>query len=165
MIDLRRRRRLHRRDDTGATLVEFALVAPLLFVLLFGLISGCFLVYQNSALHSGASAGARMASIENPLVNGSGCESGLPVTIASAVAGAAPLLKVNNAPLCENGVTNQLTQTAVDGEVNITVTCGGTCASPSTVQVALALTTKGLVAPIGLNYSMTAKSQVPVVTP
>ena len=44
MIDLRRRRRLHRRDDTGATLVEFALVAPLLFVLLFG-ITGAYLCF------------------------------------------------------------------------------------------------------------------------
>ena len=85
-----------RRDETGATLVEFALVAPLVFMLIFGIIAGCFLAYQNSALHDGATAGARMASIETSLVtaqNGVFCESGTPVSIEKAVAQAAsPLL-------------------------------------------------------------------------
>ncbi len=165
----RARRRAHRRDDTGATLVEFALVAPLLFLLLFGIIAGCFLAYQNSALHDGASAGARMASIESPLLtagNGEYCETGLPTSIAKAVSQAAPLLTVNTAPLCaanKNAIT--LTQPAVNGDVNIIVTCGGSCGAPTTIEVSLAVTTKGLVAPIGLTYNLTASSQVPVLSP
>jgi len=163
------RRRAPRRDDTGATLVEFALVAPLLFLMLFGIIAGCFLAYQNSALHDGASAGARMASIETSLVsaqNGVYCESGTPVSIEKAVSQAAPLLTVNPAPLCaQTNTATQLTQPAVNGDVNIIVTCGGSSAAPTTVEVSLAVRTKGLVAPIGLNYNLTASSQVPVLSP
>ena len=169
MMRPRARRRARRGDEAGATLVEFALVAPLLFVLLFGIIAGCFLAYQNSALHDGASAGARMASIESPLLtagNGQYCETGAPTSIAKAVSQAAPLLTVNTAPLCASSKNaTQLTQPAVNGDVNIKVTCGGSCGAPATVEVSLAVTTKGLVAPIGLTYNLTASSQVPVLSP
>jgi hypothetical protein len=165
----RARRRARRGDETGATLVEFALVAPLLFLLIFGIIAGCFLAYQNSAMHDGATAGARMASIETSLVtaqNGVFCESGTPVSIEKAVSGASPLLPVNPAPLCaQTSGATQLTQPAVNGDVNIVVTCGGSCSAPTTVEVSLALRTKGLVAPIGLTYNLAASSQVPVLSP
>jgi Flp pilus assembly protein TadG len=172
-MDLLGRSPLRRRPETGATLVEFALVAPIVFLLIFGLIGGTFLVYQNSALHDGATAGARMASVEAvsaaTLVttsNGQLCESGQPVSIEKAVAQAAPLLTVNPAPLCEAGPT-ELTQSTVNGDVNIIVDCGGPtgCSSPTTTAVTLKLITKGLVAPIGLTYHMTATSQVPVLAP
>ncbi len=158
----------HRRPETGATLVEFALVAPLVFLVIFALISGCFLEYQNSAMHDGASAGARMASIETSLAqsqggagNGQYCESGQPLSIQKAVAQASPLLAVNQNPLCATSPSGPLTQTPINGDVNITVTCGTSCAAPTTTEVSLALTTKGLVAPIGLTYSMSATSEVP----
>ncbi len=165
---------VQRRPETGATLVEFALVAPVVFMLIFGLLAGSFLVYQNSALHDGATAGARMASVEATSatlvtsINNQMCETGQPVSIAKAVAQAAPLLTINPAPLCEAGSTSELTQgPPVDGDVNIVVDCSPTCDAPQggTLQVSLSLTTKGLVAPIGLTYHMKATSQVPVVTP
>jgi Flp pilus assembly protein TadG len=161
---------VRRRPETGATLVEFALVAPVLFMLIFGLMAGSFLVYQSSALHDGATAGARMASIEvnstATLVNSSLCESGQPGTIETAVSQATPLLTVNTAPLCESG-PNQLTQSNVNGDVNIIVNCGGPggCASPDNVQVQLVLATQGLVAPIGGTYHLTASSTDPTATP
>jgi len=165
----RHRLAVRRRPETGATLVEFALVAPLVFMLIFGIIAGSFLAYQNSAIHDGATAGARMASIETSLVtlqNNVYCESGSPVTIEKAVSQASPLLTVNPAPLCAQTKTaTQLTQPAVNGDVNITVTCGGSCAVPTSVEVALTLRTKGLVAPIGLTYNLAASSQVPVLSP
>jgi len=164
----RARLAVRRRPDTGATLVEFALVAPLVFILIFGIIAGSFLAYQNSAMHDGATAGARMAAIENPLVtlqNNEYCESGSPASIEKAVSQASPLLTVNPAPLCAPAKTGPLTQPAVNGDVNITVTCGGSCAAPTTVEVSLALRTKGLVAPIGLTYNLAASSQVPVLSP
>ena len=165
----RARRRARGGDETGATLVEFALVAPLVFMLIFGIIAGCFLAYQNSAMHDGATAGARMASIETSLVtvkNGVYCESGSPVSIEKSVSQASPLLTVNPAPLCaQSSSATQLTQPTVNGDVNIIVTCGGSCSAPTTVQVSLALRTKGLVAPIGLTYNLAASSQVPVLSP
>ncbi len=166
---------VRRRPETGATLVEFALVAPVVFMLIFGLLAGSFLVYQNSALHDGATAGARMASVEATSAslvtsnNNQVCETGQPVSIWKAVAQAAPLLTVNPAPLCEaGGDATVLTQGPdVDGDVNIKVNCTPSCDAPQggTLQVTLTLTTKGLVAPIGLTYHMKAVSEVPVVTP
>jgi Flp pilus assembly protein TadG len=166
-MELLRPPQVRRRPETGATLVEFALVAPVLFLLIFGLISGCFLVYQDAALHSGATAGARSASIELPLENSTSfCEASSPSSIIAAVSHASPLLTVNSAPLCatDAGAT-ELTQTAVTGDVNITVTCyDGSdnptpCSgSPANVGVTLKLTTTGLVAPFGVSYHMEATS-------
>ena len=171
MTPLRRSLRASRRDETGATLVEFALVAPLVFLLIFGLIGGSYLAFQNASLHDGATAGARMASIETSLVTQVGpnkyCETGLPTSIEQAVKGAAPLVKVNQAPLCATSSTpTQLTQTPnVDGDVNITVICGGTCAGPTSTTVSLSYKAKGIVAPFGLTYNMTATSQDPTLSP
>lgn len=168
----RRRPLVRRRPETGATLVEFALVAPVLFLLLFGLISGCFLVYQDAALHNGATAGARSASIEAPLEDSASlCEASSPSSIVAAVAHAAPLLTVNPAQLCAtplNTSATSLTQTMVPGDVNITVNCYGAddspapCSgTPANVGVTLDFTTEGLVAPFGLNYHMQATSVDP----
>jgi Flp pilus assembly protein TadG len=166
--------RVGRRGETGATLVEFALVAPLVFMVIFGLIAGSFLAFQNASLHDGATAGSRMASIESSLVKQVAptlyCESGTPTSIEKAVSGAAPLVSVNPAPLCATSATaTQLTQTtqnpAIDGDVNITVTCGGTCAAPTSTTVSLAFDAKGIAAPFGLTYNMTATSQDPVLSP
>ncbi len=161
---------VRRSGETGATLVEFALVAPVVFMLIFGLIAGCFLAYQDSALHDGATAGARTASIESPLVQGS-CESGTPQSISSAVSHAAPLLTVNPAPLCVQSNPDELTQgPPVNGDVNIVVDCfdnvGNPIAcsgTPASTEVSLTLSTKGLVAPIGLTYNLSASSQDPVL--
>ncbi len=146
-------------------------MAPLVFLLIFGLIGGSYLAFQNASLHDGATAGARMASIETiagpsrspPTMY---CESGLPTSIEKAVSGAAPLVKVNPAPLCATSSTaTQLTQSpTVNGDVNITVICGGTCAAPTSTTVQLAFKAKGIVAPFGLTYNMTATSQDPVLS-
>jgi Flp pilus assembly protein TadG len=160
-----------RRDETGATLVEFALVAPLVFLLIFGMIAGSFLAFQNASLHDGATAGSRMASIETSLVTQDApnqyCESGSPTSIEQAVKGAAPLVTVNMDPLCATSATpTELTQSStIDGDVNITVTCGGTCAAPTSTTVTLTFDAKGIASPFGLTYHMTAISQDPVLSP
>ena len=172
---MRARARSRRGGEAGATLVEFVLVAPVLFLMLFGLIAGCYFAYQNSAIHDGATAAARTASIETWLVssahvnpsNGMFCESGKPFSIEKSVGQAAPLLTVNPAPLCASSTTaTQMTQTPqVPGDVNITVTCGGTCTAPTSTEVSLVYTTKGLTAPFGLTYTLKAQSQVPILSP
>jgi Flp pilus assembly protein TadG len=171
MMRVRERLRVSRRAETGATLVEFALVAPLVFFLIFGMIGGSYLAFQNASLHDGATAGARIASIETSLVTQVApnmyCESGLPASIETTVSGAAPLVKVNPAPLCATSATpTQLTQSpAVADDVNITVICGGTCDAPTSTTVSLAFKAKGIVAPFGLTYNMTATSQDPTLSP
>jgi Flp pilus assembly protein TadG len=179
MMTLRRRLQSRRDVETGATLVEFALVAPLVFLLIFGLISGCYLTFQNSSLHDGATAGARMASIETALLtaddpatgapwpDGQYCESGAPSPIQKAVAGAAPLVPVNQAPLCATSASADTLTQASDGgnDANIIVTCGVSCAAPTSTEVSLSFAAKGIVAPFGLTYHMTAVSQDPVASP
>ena len=173
MMEEHRRRRVRRGEETGATLVEFALVAPVVFLMIFGIIGGCFLAYQNSALRDGATAGARMASIDmsptNLVSNGTNvCETtgAGQTSITTAIAQASPLLHINPAPLCGPSSAGPLTQSpTVAGDVNITVTCSGTggCSAPSDTEVTLQLSTQGLVAPFGLTFNMSSSSQDPVL--
>jgi Flp pilus assembly protein TadG len=161
--------------QSGQAIIEFALVAPVVFLFLFGLISGCFIFFQNSSLHDGASAGARMASIENSLLllqtsgafKGEYCESDQPASIEQAVAQAAPGLNVNMGRLCSGDpLATQLTQATNPGDkVDITVTCGGSCANPSSTEVSLVVDAKGLAFPLPFTYVMRASSEVPVESP
>ena len=67
----RKRRTPRLRDDRGVALVEFALVAPLLMLLLFGMLDfGRALNYWIDQTHL-ANMGARMAVVENWPTNGS----------------------------------------------------------------------------------------------
>lgn len=151
-------------------MVEFVLVLPIALTILFGLIAAPFLFYENSSLHDGASAGAREASIETALLiptGGQYCESGRPATIEQTVARAAPSLPVNMTSLCASSANaTQLTQSPNNNsDVNITVTCGGNCSAPLSVTVSLTYNALGIAFPMGLKYSMSASSQVPVLVP
>ena len=153
-------------NESGAALVEFAVVFPIVMALLFGLISLFYLGFQNSALHNGASAGSRAASIQTSLMTPNGgqyCESSQPASIEQTVAHAAALLPVNPAPLCATtSNATQLTQTpAVANKVNITVTCGNNCSAPTSVSVSLTYNAKG----IAFTDSMQATSQMTTLSP
>jgi hypothetical protein len=63
-----RRRLLH--DVRGDTAVEFALVLPLLLVLLFGIIDGGRLLWEVNRAEKATQAGARFAVVANPLPGG-----------------------------------------------------------------------------------------------
>ena len=154
------------RDESGQAMVEFALVAPMVFMLLFGVISICFLGFQNSSLHNAASAGSREASIETSLLTPTGgeyCESGQPESIEQAVVQAAVGLPVNTAPLCANSASaTQLTQTPnVADQVNIAVTCVDNCSTPTDVDVTVSYNAQG----IAFTDPMTVSSQTPVMGP
>ena len=59
-----------RKAERGANLVEFALVAPLLLILLLGIIEfGVIFAHYNEVRHS-AREGARYAAVSNPDYNG-----------------------------------------------------------------------------------------------
>jgi Flp pilus assembly protein TadG len=57
------RRARRRRSQDGAAAVEFALVAPLLLVLVFGVISYGYMLSFRQALSQGAAEGARAAAV------------------------------------------------------------------------------------------------------
>ena len=75
-----------RRDDGGAAAVEFALVAPILLVLVFAIISFGFLFGQDLALGNAARQVARYGAVE-----GRTCGD----VKAEAVSAAAPLVDMN----------------------------------------------------------------------
>jgi Flp pilus assembly protein TadG len=56
--------RLRRRTESGAAAVEFALVMPILLVIVFAIISFGFLFAQNLALSNSARQAARYAAVE-----------------------------------------------------------------------------------------------------
>lgn len=57
------RRRFNRRGESGQTLVEFALVAPLLIVFIFGIIDFGFVFSNYESLRGGTGAAARVAAV------------------------------------------------------------------------------------------------------
>ncbi len=155
--------------EAGQSLVEFAIAAPVTLLIIFGLIAGSLLFYNNVALTDGASAGARMATIESPLVQVGGtgfCETGVPETIARAVAAGAPDLAVNRAPLCASSATStRLTQPPASGEVDITVTASPDVSAPTSVTVMLTFTERSLAPPFTGSVTMRASSTDPVEAP
>jgi Flp pilus assembly protein TadG len=169
----RSRQQPRRAGESGQAIIEFALVAPVAFMFLFGLISACLLFFQNSSLHDGASAGARIASFETSLVaqavpGGPYCESNAPISIEQAVAKAAPGLTVNMTTLCGAQGATQLTQsTSPAGQVNITVTCigAGGCKAPTATTVSLVVVSHGVASPLALSYTMHATSTDSLLSP
>lgn len=59
--------KIFRRREDGANLVEFALLAPFLLLLLFGMIEFAWLFSQNLDVRHGAREGARLAAVNYPV--------------------------------------------------------------------------------------------------
>jgi Flp pilus assembly protein TadG len=66
------RRRQERRKEQGVALVEFALVAPLLFLLLFGIVEFGWAFVQYLDVRHGAREGARLAAVNYQLAGATG---------------------------------------------------------------------------------------------
>lgn len=61
-------RRIRGRRSQGQALVETALILPVFFLILFGLIDGGRFVYTDSVMSQAAREGARLAAVEAPWV-------------------------------------------------------------------------------------------------
>lgn len=55
----------HDRDDRGASAVEFALIVPILLVVVFGIVNFGFVFAQQISLNNGARQAARYAVVDN----------------------------------------------------------------------------------------------------
>jgi Flp pilus assembly protein TadG len=66
-----RHRRRRRRNHRGVALVEFALVAPLLFLLIFGIVEFGWAFYQLLDVRHGARETARLAAVNYRTTSGS----------------------------------------------------------------------------------------------
>lgn len=58
-----RRWRTFRRSERGAAMIEFAIVAPLLFLLLFGIVDGGKFFFEYNQIAGAARAGARAGAV------------------------------------------------------------------------------------------------------
>lgn len=114
MIDrfpLRIRRRLAgaRRDDHGAAVVEFALVVPVLFLIIFAVIDFGRALWTMNVLSSGVREGARAAAVES-------------AADYKAVAEAKTVAYINSTL----GLTGSAALTTADVDVNTTIATTGT---------------------------------------
>lgn len=64
-----------RKRDTGAQLVEFALLAPLLLLLLLGIIEFGYLFGQYNEVRHGAHEGARLAAVDDASLGTNTCNA------------------------------------------------------------------------------------------
>lgn len=62
----------HRKGERGASLIEFAFAAPLLVLLLFGIIEFGYLFGQFNEVRHAAREGARYAAVSRPDIDGVG---------------------------------------------------------------------------------------------
>ena len=70
--------RIRNKDDRGAQLIEFALLAPLLLLLVLGIIEFGWLFSQNNDVRHGAREGARAAAVnlgDNATLRAATCDS------------------------------------------------------------------------------------------
>jgi Flp pilus assembly pilin Flp len=116
--------RRNRREDEGAVAVEFALILPLLVLLLFGVITFTRIYYAQIALSGAAREGARVMAVTNDWT----AASSATVDAAPGLAGVTPVRDPLN---CSPGATmtvtaSQPTRTyAIPLYGDITVTLSG----------------------------------------
>ena len=102
--------RAHRQRRRGQAMVEFALVAPLFFLLLFGIIEAGRFVFYHEILANATREGARYAIVNGANVDPIGCPSGPPApnSVACDTTGANVVAKVRSSAF---GVGNNATVT------------------------------------------------------
>lgn len=114
----------------GQSAVEFALVAPIFFALILGIVASGILLFQASAVSNAAQGGARAAIVQTPNSSGSptklylaagGCAAGLPTPIQVAAQRAGNILAVNPNPLCQQGTSGAATSFCPGGTADTLV--------------------------------------------
>lgn len=71
-------------SDTGSSVIEFALVLPILLLILFGIINFGVLLYNQSVITNAAREGARWGAIHSSAIYGTSCVNSYSATPADA---------------------------------------------------------------------------------
>lgn len=111
-----------RHGERGAAAVEFAIVLPLLVLVLFGIVEFSLMYNRQQALHAAAREGARVASIETST------QSAITAAVDGALSGTSfsssrtITISPNNTQPCLNNVGNTVTvMVQADSNVDIPV--------------------------------------------
>ena len=154
------------RGQGAQSVVEFSLVAPFFFAMLFGLIGVGWLFFQSAAISDAARGAAREATIETSLSDSSGCESGTPLSIQKAAQNAANIVPVDQNPLCtSSGSATTLVQAPTAGntaQLTVYAFPPGGLAHPGTIKVTVAY--KPLPFTFASNLTFTASSTLPTLS-
>jgi Flp pilus assembly pilin Flp len=73
-------RRSFARDEDGTTMVEMAIVASLLFIVVLGFVDFGYAFYQWNAANKAVQVGARLARVSDPVPAGLSSEAGAPAS-------------------------------------------------------------------------------------
>lgn len=71
-----------RQPPAGAAVIEFALVLPMLLLMVFGIVNFGALMYDQSVITNAAREGARFASVHTSATSGSNCTNSYSATPA-----------------------------------------------------------------------------------
>ena len=137
----------------GQSLVEFALVAPLFFVFLFGIIEAGRFIYFYETLNHATREGARYAIVNGANVDPIGCPSGPPATgsVPCDTTGANVVARVRQAAI------------GVGSAITVTPTWSPDNGRGSTVTVVASVTYRPLIPLVPLpSITVTAESSLVV---
>jgi Flp pilus assembly protein TadG len=119
--------RLRKREE-GASLVEFALIAPILFLILFGLIDFGFIYNDFLSVRQGVRDGARQGAVANFGTDQS-CSANASVAVTTLPAGT-PASTEAQALICTTRNKIGLDSSKMRVAVTLAGPGGATCASP-----------------------------------
>ncbi len=162
------------RRQRGQSVVEFALVAPIFFALLFGIIAAGWLFFQASAVNDAAQGGAREAIVVTYLgqrlaLDSSNCAFGTPTPIQQAVQHAANILPVDPNQLClrggdsfcpSSGGNTLLAQKPVGNDAIIQLCAFGGLANPKYYSVQVTYVAHPLAPLLGSQITLTSTSSL-----
>lgn len=114
-----------RRDARGSTIIEFAILAPIMFGLLFGVIQVGLSMQSYNAMRSISSEAARFAVVE--YMQGEDDSDGLPTndvieTQTKSIANGAPYMMLSNFDADVTDAANQRVDGAIEKTLTVTYT-------------------------------------------
>ncbi|GLC26678.1 TadE/TadG family type IV pilus assembly protein [Roseisolibacter agri] len=130
MISTYMRRRLARarRDDHGAAVVEFALVVPVLFLIIFAVIDFGRALWTLNVLSSGVREGARAAAVESDVTTAASTAKTKTVAYINGILGTS----LTTADVTVPAVNTTTPASADYGLIKVSLSVGGSAGFPFT---------------------------------
>ena len=129
---------LRRRGERGSTAVEFAIILPILIMLVFGIVEFSIAYNRQQGLHAAAREGARVAALPQT------SQAGIDSRVRSALQGVLNSTDISNATITVTPSGNQPCDGAAPGtHVVVTVSAPDQLAIPLVTNKSITLTGRG----------------------